>query len=286
MSNFWARTITGLSMVFILLAALYFSGWVFAVIFLVVTVLGLWEFYGLISNENCHPQKYYGTLAGILIYMAGMVVYLVVGSGIYDRFWLGIIPFLLALPLFFLSFIVEIYRNKPHPLANIATTTLGFLYIALPFSMLLYFNRPDTLHFMGMPVILVGYFTFTWMNDTSAYLYGKQFGKHKFFERISPKKTWEGTIAGAVVTFLLAFGLHFLVHDMPLTDWLALAGMVVLFGTHGDLVESLLKRSLNIKDSGTILPGHGGILDRFDTMLISAPFVFLYFFFHHSISHL
>jgi phosphatidate cytidylyltransferase len=283
MSNFWTRTITGLSMVFILLAALYFSGWVFAVIFLVVTVLGLWEFYGLISNENCHPQKYYGTLSGILIYLAGSGIYLLMGSDIYENFLLSFVPFLIPIPMFFGSFIVEIYRNKPHPLVNIATTTLGLLYISLPFTLLLYFNRPNVLHFMGMPVILVGYFAFTWTNDTAAYLYGKQFGKHKFFERISPKKTWEGTIAGAVVTFLLAFGLHFLVVDMPLTDWMALAGLVVIFGTHGDLVESLLKRSLNIKDSGTILPGHGGILDRFDTMLISAPFVFLYFYFPHSI---
>ena len=160
---------------------------------------------------------------------------------------------------------------------------MGFLYISLPFSLLIYFNRPDNLHFLGFPVILAGYFAFTWMNDTAAYLYGKQFGKHKFFERISPKKTWEGTIAGAVVTLVLAFGLHLLIPGLPLTDWIALACMVVFFGTHGDLVESLLKRSLNIKDSGTILPGHGGILDRFDTMLISAPFVFLYFFLQHTI---
>jgi phosphatidate cytidylyltransferase len=180
--------------------------------------------------------------------------------------------------LFFFTFIIEIYRNKPNPLSNIATTALGFFYIALPFSLLLYFNRPDMLHFHGMPVILVGYFAFTWIYDTSAYLFGRQFGKHKFFERISPKKTWEGTIAGTAVTLAISFGLYFLVPEMPLHDWLALAGIVIVFGTHGDLVESLLKRSLNIKDSGTILPGHGGILDRFDTMLISAPFVFLYFF--------
>ena len=283
MSNFWVRTITGLSMVFILLAAIWFSGWVFAVIFLIITILGLWEFYGLISTENCHPQKYYGTLAGILLYMAGIYVYLYRGSSINEQFWLAFIPFLVLVPLFFLSFIIEIYRNKPNPLVNIATTALGFIYVALPFSLLLYFNRPDVLHFLGMPVILCGYFGFTWINDTAAYLYGKQFGKHKFFERISPKKTWEGTIAGAVVTLLVAIGFHFLVPGLSLTDWLALAGIVVFFGTHGDLAESLLKRSLNIKDSGTILPGHGGILDRFDTMLISAPFVFLYFFINHTI---
>ncbi|MFZ4521428.1 MAG: phosphatidate cytidylyltransferase [Bacteroidales bacterium] len=284
MSNFWARTITGLSMVFILLAALWFSGWVFAVIFMVITILGLWEFYGLISGETCHPQKIYGTFAGILLYVATVLVNLNPGNtNISTQVWLVFVPFILPIPLFFLSFIIEIYRNKPHPLVNVATTTLGFLYIAMPLSLLIYFNRPDVLHFAGMPVILVGYFAFTWIYDTAAYLYGRQFGKHKFFERISPKKTWEGTIAGGVITFLVAVGLYFLVPAMPLYDWLALAAIVIFFGTHGDLAESLLKRSLNIKDSGTILPGHGGILDRFDTMLISAPFVFLYFFFHHPI---
>ena len=283
MSNFWARTITGLSMVFILLAALWFSGWVFAVIFLVITILGLWEFYGLITSETCHPQKHYGIFAGISIYVATAIICLVPWSLNIDQLWLAFIPFLLPIPLFFISFIIEIYRKKPNPVVNISMTTLGFFYIALPFSVLIYFTRSDVLHFLGMPVILVGYFTFTWIYDTAAYLYGKQFGKHKFFERISPKKTWEGTIAGAVVTLVAAFGFHFLVPALPLADWLALAFMVVFFGTNGDLVESLFKRSLNIKDSGTILPGHGGILDRFDTMLISAPFVFLYFFFHHTI---
>ncbi|MDP1621499.1 MAG: phosphatidate cytidylyltransferase [Bacteroidales bacterium] len=280
MSNFWARTITGLSMVFILLAALWFSGWVFAIIFLVITVLGLWEFYGLVTSETCQPQKFYGTIAGTMLFVATVLVNLVPEPHcLSDRFWFLYTPFLLLVPLFFFPFIIEIYRNKPNPLINMGTTILGFFYVALPFSLLIYFNRPDVLHYLGLPVILTGYFAFTWINDTSAYLYGKQFGKHKFFERISPKKTWEGTIAGAVVTLFFAFGFHFLVPALPLTDWLALAAMVVFFGTHGDLVESLLKRSLNIKDSGTILPGHGGILDRFDTMLISAPFVFLFFFF-------
>lgn len=284
MSNFWTRTITGVSMVFILLAALWFSGWVFAVIFMVITILGLWEFYSLTTSENCHPQKYYGTAAGVLLYLATALICLFPRSqSMAEQAWPAFIPFLLPIPLFFLSFIIEIYRKKPNPLVNIAITTLGFFYIALPFSLLIYFTRADVLHFLGMPVILVGYFAFTWIYDTVAYLYGKQFGKHKFFERISPKKTWEGTIAGAVVTLVAAVGFHFLVPDLPLADWLALACMVVFFGSHGDLVESLLKRSLNIKDSGTILPGHGGILDRFDTMLISAPFVFLYFFFHHPI---
>ncbi len=278
MSNFWTRTITGFSLVFILLLALFFGGWVFAGVFLVITILGLWEFYGLITSDTCHPQKYYGILAGVLFYTCTMLICLVPQATSPGHRWAVFIPFLLLVPLFFITFIIEIYRNKPNPLVNIATTAFGFLYISLPFSLLIFLNRGEMLHFMGMPVILASYFGFTWIDDTVAYLFGKQFGKHKLFERISPKKTWEGSIAGAIVTLAAAVGMHYLVPEMPLADFVVLACMVLFFGTHGDLVESLLKRSLNIKDSGNILPGHGGILDRFDTMLISAPFVFLYFF--------
>jgi len=278
MSNFWTRTITGFSLVFILLLALFFGGWVFAGVFLVITILGLWEFYGLITSDTCHPQKYYGILAGVLFYTCTMLICLVPQATSPGHRWAVFIPFLLLVPLFFITFIIEIYRNKPNPLVNIATTAFGFLYISLPFSLLIFLNRGEMLHFMGMLVILASYFGFTWIDDTVAYLFGKQFGKHKLFERISPKKTWEGSIAGAIVTLAAAVGMHYLVPEMPLADFVVLACMVLFFGTHGDLVESLLKRSLNIKDSGNILPGHGGILDRFDTMLISAPFVFLYFF--------
>jgi phosphatidate cytidylyltransferase len=284
MSNFWKRTITGLSMVFILLVALFFSGWVFAVIFLVITVFGLWEFYGLIRTDNCQPQKYYGTVSGAIIYIA--FTYSQFTGDIYNdifRHWIMLIPFLMIIPFVVLSFIFEIYRNKPNPLINISTTVIGVLYIAIPLSLLNAFSGSQNLKFLGLPEILVGYFALTWGYDTAAYLYGKQFGKHKFFERISPKKTWEGTIAGGIVTLLTAGGLALLFVDIPLFDWLVLAAIVLVFGTHGDLAESLIKRSLNIKDSGSILPGHGGILDRFDTILISAPFVFLYFFFRNAI---
>jgi len=282
MSNFWARTITGLSMVFILLAAIWFSGWVFAAIFLLILILGLVEFYGLITGTACSPQKSYGIAAGVILYLFSTLFFfrspLIPQSPVTP-----LLPFLLPIPLFFISLILEIYRNKNNPLTNVATTTFGYLYIALPFSLLNAFSAPDSLHFYRLPVILTGYFAFTWIYDTGAYLYGKQFGKHQFFKRISPKKTWEGTIAGAIITYAFATGLSLWITTLPVWDWFVLATLVVLFGTHGDLFESLVKRSLDIKDSGKILPGHGGILDRFDTVLLSSPFVFLYFFFRNII---
>lgn len=268
-------------MVFILLLALVFSGWVFAAIFFIITLLGLWEFYGLITSPACQPQKVFGTLTGLAVYITFTVTQF---SGMDDGAgpWGSLLPLLLIIPATALSFILEIYRNRPNPLTNISTTLLGIIYVAIPLSLLNAFSGPDNLKFHGLPEILVGYFVLTWFYDTGAYLFGKQFGRHKFFERISPKKTWEGTIAGGIVTLLTAVGLSYLFSDISLTDWLVIASLVLVFGTHGDLAESLLKRSLNVKDSGTILPGHGGILDRFDTILLSAPFVFLYIFLKHA----
>ncbi|MCX6286579.1 MAG: phosphatidate cytidylyltransferase [Bacteroidetes bacterium] len=275
MRNFRTRTITGLSMVFLLLFSLWYNNWLFAGIFLVVTILGIWEFYTLFTSEEVQPQKIYGTACGSILYL---VLFLVNATNLdlLSPLWYYF-PVLAAMAMFFLSFIIEIYRKKPKPLENIAITATGVLYVALPFALLNFLNSPDSARIFGFPAYLLGYFTFAWSYDTGAYLYGKPFGKHKFFERISPKKTWEGTIAGAIMAGITSMGFSFLVPGIPLIDWLILAILVIIFGTFGDLAESLFKRSLKIKDSGNILPGHGGILDRFDTFFISAPFVFLYF---------
>jgi len=281
MSNFWARTITGLSMVFILFAALNLSIWLVAGIFFILTILGLWEFYHLISSENCTPQRLYGTITGALLYLD--IVWVHFSGFSFSHDWLNILMIILPLPLLFLSFILELFRNQHSPLVNIATTILGILYVALPFSLLNLMNGEEKIHYLGFPAALTGYFIITWLYDTGAYLYGKRFGKHKLFERISPKKTWEGTIAGAVVALLTALGLSFLIPEFPRTDWFVLSILVLVFGSFGDLIESMFKRSMNIKDSGNILPGHGGILDRFDTILISAPFVFLFLFLRNAI---
>jgi phosphatidate cytidylyltransferase len=275
MSNFWARTITGLSMVFILFAGLYFNEWIFAALFFVISVLGVLEFYKIVSSETCYPQKFFGVIAGIILYISVTIVHYITLSP--DTISLIFIPLFLPIPIFFLPFIIEIFRKRPQPLTNIAFTILPVFYIALPLALLNMMNDKEAFHFIGFPIFLTGYFILTWSYDTAAYLYGKQFGKHKLFERISPKKTWEGTIAGSTIALLIATGLYSLVKSINLVDWYALTFLVLVFGTFGDLVESLIKRNLNIKDSGSILPGHGGILDRFDTIFISAPFVFLYF---------
>ncbi len=271
-NNFWARTITGLSMVFLIIASLYFSRWGFAGIFGLVTVLGLWEFYSITTTEFSQPQKIAGTVLGTTWYIFTARIALQGNSGMFLYIWFFLLPFL------FIPFVIEIFRNRAQPLYNIGITVMGITYIALPLSLLNFLNLPEyTSIFSHFSAVLLGYFLITWLYDTGAYLFGKSFGKHKFFERISPKKTWEGIFAGVVVALAAAAGLSYISKGMMLTDWLILAMIIIVFGTLGDLAESLLKRSLNLKDSGTILPGHGGILDRFDTIFLSAPFVFLFF---------
>ncbi len=274
MHNFRARTITGLSMVIILLWAMYANPWLFALLFLLVVILGLWEFYGLVKSDDTHPQKISGTLSGAILYIGIVCLHLIPDSMVWFFRSLWVLP----LVLLFFPFIFEIFRKQSHPLNNISITVLGMLYIALPPALMNLFNSPDAIRFLGFPALLLAYFLLTWIYDTIAYLFGKQFGRHPFFERISPKKTWEGTIAGAVAAIALSIAFFYLIPDILLIDWIALTIIVLVFGTLGDLVESLFKRSLNLKDSGNILPGHGGILDRFDTLFLSAPFVFLYFF--------
>jgi phosphatidate cytidylyltransferase len=275
MSNFWARTITGLSMVFLILAALYFDRFFFAAIFLAVVILGLLEFYSITVTEECKPQKFTGTILGTILYLLVTVVFLFWGP--------ELLPFaiLLMLPMFFIPIIIELYRKKEKSLINAAVTIFGLIYIALPVSLLNMMNYPKIggTVFHHFPAYLTAYFLITWIYDTGAYLVGKNFGKHKFFDRISPKKTWEGTIGGTIVAILAVTGYYFITEGIQLIHLLVLTGLIILFGTFGDLAESLFKRSLNLKDSGNILPGHGGILDRFDTIFVSAPFVFLYFVF-------
>jgi phosphatidate cytidylyltransferase len=274
MSNFWARTITGLSMVFLILAALYLDRFFLALLFLAVVILGLLEFYSITVTEECKPQKFTGTILGTILYL------LITGFFLFGGPQLLTFSIVVILPIFFIPIIIELYRKKERPLINSAVTIFGLIYIALPVSLLNMMNDPiGGTVFHHFPAYLTAYFLITWIYDTGAYLVGKNFGKHKFFERISPKKTWEGAIGGTIVAILATAGFYSIAEGTQLIHLLVLTGLIILFGTFGDLAESLFKRSLNLKDSGSILPGHGGILDRFDTIFVSAPFVFLYFVF-------
>jgi phosphatidate cytidylyltransferase len=266
------RAITGLIFIITVMAGVYFNSVIAFCLFTLIIVLGIDEFYGLVKkSKTIQPIKFWGILTGLVsIITIGLILFKMV------EFKMIFIPILM---LFFI-FIIELYRKKEHPFINIAYTILGMIYIVVPFAMLFHlgfysgngFN--DNYSFQ----IIIGFFLMLWTNDTGAYLAGRFLGKHKLFQRISPKKTWEGSFGGGILTIGVACILSLYFTNLELTNWIVLAILVAIFGGLGDLVESMLKRSLNIKDSGSLLPGHGGILDRFDGLLISVPFIYSYLY--------
>ncbi|HSV87046.1 MAG TPA: phosphatidate cytidylyltransferase [Bacteroidales bacterium] len=270
MNNFLIRTLTGFVFAALIVSAIIIDLHVFYGLFLVFTVLGLWEFYSLAELSKIYPAKILGVLSGVLVFLINTSISL----GYLDNSYLlfNIIPF-------FLVFLAELYRRLPNPFTNISFTILGHLYIAVPFSLLGYLPNINPQSGAYQPEILLGFFIMNWLNDSVAFLVGSNFGKIKLIEEISPRKTWEGTLTGGLFTLLAAYILSIFFADLSLINWLAVAILTVFFGNYGDLFESLFKRSLKIKESGSIFPGHGGILDRFDGVLIAAPFVYVYLIF-------
>lgn len=270
MSNFTMRLLTGAGLVATIISLVWVSHLGFLLLLLLINSLGLLEFYRLFQSTAVTSRRVGGMVLSTFI----LVVLDLVLCG-----YLGWKVLLAAIPMAFLLFAGELYLKATHPFHNLAFTFLGIICITLPLS---FFAGIAFLPFhqgaYHAPVML-GYFFLLWASDSGAYLTGKYLGRRKLFERISPGKTWEGSMGGAISSFLVATMNAQFFKERSLTEWLVMATLIIVAGTYGDLVKSMMKRSLHIKDSGTILPGHGGILDRFDTLLGSAPFVFLYLFF-------
>ena len=267
MNNLATRSLTAVFFVIVMVGSVLLGQNVFSVLMFIVTILSLNEFINIVTSDKVQPALWPTLIAGGSIYgiLTANAMGLIAPEGLFV-----IIPFI------FMLFLLELWRNKSNPFTNIAMSIAGVVYIALPFGLLMYFFDPVTLSGYKHFGIVLGYLLILWLNDTGAYFVGSLLGKHKLFERISPGKTWEGSAGGAVFGLLTAWGLSFVFHQLDVKQWMLLSLIVVVAGTLGDLVESMLKRSLGIKDSGDILPGHGGILDRFDAVLLSAPFVFVY----------
>lgn len=280
MKNLIIRAITGAVFVAIMVVGISFRPDVMILLFATITGLTIWEFTGLVNqSENVAVNRFISTAAGIYFFLA------VAGycSGLTPS--AAFVPYLLTVVYLLVS---ELYLKQTNPINNWAYTMLSQMYIALPFSMinvLAFRSTPDgnvTFEWL-LPLSL---FIFLWTNDTGAYCSGSLLGRHKLFPRISPGKSWEGSIGGAVFVMIAAAIIYFLnvgqtdglVAGMPLWQWLGLGLVVVVFGTWGDLVESLFKRTLGIKDSGNILPGHGGMLDRFDSSLMAIPAAVVYLY--------
>jgi len=239
------------------------------VFYAMVAALTLWEFYSLNSLHHVLSNKIAGVTAGLIIYAS---VFLMYNNYVETRFSI----LLLLVPIVFL--LLEMYGNRPKPITNAGFTIFGIIYIILPFSTLILLTFPPATNHVYSSGILIGFLALQWVNDTGAYIVGSRIGKRKLFERISPKKTWEGFWGGLVTSVTFAVGFAYFIPEISLVSWIVISLLIAVFGTLGDLVESLYKRNLGVKDSGNLLPGHGGFLDRFDSLLFSAPFVFIYLY--------
>lgn len=273
MNGMMQRLVTAIFFVAIMLGGIYGGPYAFVLLFGIITVLCLWEFYGLVFTEEAHPLHFYRKVLGVLL---GVYPYLIVAAekleltgGIIETHHIAL-PYL---ALLFSYFIFELFVRSKRPFSYVAYVFLGIFYLSIPFFLLLLIAFMDGQY---VPGVILGMLLLTWSNDTGAYLVGSQIGKTPLFPRISPKKTWEGSLGGVLVTILCAYLLSFFFDQLTLTEWLVVGGLIGIFGSIGDLVESMLKRSLQIKDSGKILPGHGGVLDRFDAFIFLIPFVAVY----------
>jgi len=261
LSNLQQRVITGLLGAVLMVTGMVYSAWSFGILFFLITVLATHEFYKLVKLDGNNPLHWLGSIVSGLVFGGTYWV----ASGNLETKYLTLI-----FPLLSLVFLIKLYAKEQKPFVNIAFTFLGIIYVAFPLSLLNFIAFENQIFNYQ---IVSGCLFLLWGSDTGAYFAGTTFGKKKLFERISPKKSWEGLIGGFILSLIVAFVLAYFYVSIPLWKWIVLSLIIVICGTYGDLVESLFKRSLNVKDSGTLLPGHGGLLDRFDGLLLSSPFL-------------
>ena len=277
MKNLIARTITGIFFVATIVIG-FLNPTAMTLLFALITALSVWEFTGLVNmRPGVSINRFICTAAGVYFFFA------MVGFSSDLTPSTVFIPYLVTLIYLLIS---ELYAKAEDPINNWAYTMFSQLYVALPFSLL------SVLAFRATPAgVVYTYltplcvFVFLWINDTGAYCCGSLLGKHKLFPRVSPGKSWEGSIGGFIFVAAAAVGIWYYTEtyglntvQLSMGEWIGLGWTVALFGTWGDLVESLFKRTLGIKDSGNILPGHGGMLDRFDSSLLAIPAAVVYLY--------
>ena len=267
LKNFIIRTLSGIVMVATLIVATLFSKLTFVLLLLAITLGGEWEFYRLAKKAGTSPQRFVGMLAGTMMIVAA-------AAALHEILAITavlMVAFMILIPM---PLIFELYRKSATPMANVGITYAGVIYVALPMALLTFFPM-----MLGngewKPWSVILYIFIIWANDVFAYLFGITLGKHRLFERISPKKSWEGFFGGLLGAMAMGF-VAAKVLDANVALWTGLALIAAITGVFGDLVESLLKRSVDVKDSGSFIPGHGGWLDRFDALIFSVPFAFIY----------
>ena len=262
LTNLQQRVVAAVLGVPFILFMIWYADWTFTLLFTVVSGLTQREFYKLLGLDGFEPLTAYGTVVGCLV----CVLAYFAEKGIIDTD-----AYFLICPASSMIFLIKLYKKRDmKPFTNIGFTFLGIIYVAMPFALLIVLAlRGGSYH----PAIIIGCLLLLWASDIGAYFAGTYFGRRKLFERVSPKKSWEGAVGGAIAAALVALGLAFYAPELKPWQWYCVGAIIVVTGIYGDLVESLFKRSIAIKDSGSSIPGHGGFLDRFDGLLLAAPFI-------------
>ena len=275
MGNFYRRTLTAVWIVIFILGGFWLHPVSFFITGLLIVAGSMREYFLMIKNTGVHAQMVPGIFAGASVYIISTLI----ASGLIKSEY-----YLLLILLPVILMIIELYRKQEKPFDSIAHTFFAIIYIAVPFSLFPFsaFSRTglDSLLNHGemvfSPGIVIGFLLLLWANDTGAYLTGITLGRHRLMERISPKKSWEGFFGGLVISVAIAWMLSGWLGVVGTSGWIIISIIISIAGTYGDLTESMLKRSMGVKDSGSVMPGHGGFLDRFDSALISFPLVYLF----------
>lgn len=266
--NLIIRTLSGAVLAAVVIGAILLSHISMVMLAIVVAALSLLEFYSLISTDERRPAVGYSLFVGMVM----VAMFYAAASGLMAvRYLMTIIPMMLIL------FFLELSSKSKEPFINISLSLCGLVYIALPFAM--FASLPFVTVVGGTlyrPWVLLGVIFTVWANDVGAYLVGMSIGRHKMWPRLSPKKSWEGFVGGVVFAVGVALAMaNYMGYDP--VKWGFLGLLISITSVLGDIVESMLKRSLDVKDSGSIIPGHGGFLDRFDALILTIPFVYIYF---------
>jgi phosphatidate cytidylyltransferase len=265
MNNFFTRSITALFFAIACVSCIYFPGYIH-LLFFIFSIIGFNEYLKINGPKRRKSLHFIYLFIAVLLSASFALVQL----GLVDQKYLWINVFGIAAVFF-----IELYQKEQIPFDQLAKLILGYVYVIIPFAF-----------FTGLGYIIsneysyelpLGFLFLLWANDSGAYVFGITLGKNRLFERISPKKSWEGFFGGLLVASITAYIISKYFHSIDTSHWIILSLIIVVFGTIGDLVESMLKRSKDMKDSGSILPGHGGVLDRFDGLLLAAPLVYAYF---------
>jgi phosphatidate cytidylyltransferase len=275
LGSFYRRTITAVWIVIFILGGFWLHPISFFLTGLIILAGCQYEYYRMIRNSGTNAQVIPGIITGSAVYVISTLVAAGIISGKY---------FLTLLPLIFLIMIAELYRKQEKPFDTLAHTFFAVIYIAVPLSLLPFsaFSRTGLHSLLNQndivfsPGILIGFLLLLWVYDTGAYLTGITIGRHRLMERISPRKSWEGFFGGLIISSITAWLISGWLGVVDTTGWIIISVIISIGGTYGDLIESMLKRSAGVKDSGSVMPGHGGFLDRFDSALISFPLVYLF----------